>query len=335
MASYDQLGQSQKAPNPPVSDMSPQSLLANAFCKSNDEEGPHFPAPEMILQNPPTVSREGPSNSAKIPPTVSRDKSPSGGVNPHHLVAMAAHAIGSSIRPGTDRGHGSVGDLASWNDPGGIISGLDRATNERTFPILEAFASLCVWKSKAQVIAVSLQKDDIRRQVCLTIAENGGVDHKTISHVKDIWGILKELSDQYANERNKKADHGKWNGWTGDPPDAPKGVGNKHKQMLIRKIYTFSMLKNRTRIDRWWKRLHDFANRFQASKTAHETTEYMEDFHIGVNMLGSAVPLLQSSARSEEDWIHIVRYMSAATICLQPLLKNQVLCESWASECKG
>lgn len=59
------------------------------------------------------------------------------------------------------------------------------------------------------MITISLQKDDIQRRMCLTIAGNGGVDQKVISHAEEISATFKELSDQYARERNNSPDYGK------------------------------------------------------------------------------------------------------------------------------
>lgn len=98
-----------------------QNLLANASHGRTEQswEGPHSPAPEMILQDP--------------PPMVSRSRSLSDNVDLHQMVAMVVHEIGSTNRSS---------DLVSWNDPSGII--VDHTTNERTFSILEAFAFICI-----------------------------------------------------------------------------------------------------------------------------------------------------------------------------------------------
>lgn len=294
--------------------MSPQNLPANAsygLIEKSQEES-HSSVPEIL------------------PPMVSRGGSSSNNVDPHQIVAMVTQAIGSTIRPGMNKRHESDDSLASWNDS-------ERVKNERTFPILEAFASICIWKPKAQVIAVSLQKDDIQERMCLTVAGNRGVDPKVISHIREIWTILKELSDQYAEERNSKPDHGKWVGWTDVSPDPPKAIGKDHKQMLTRRIYTFSMSKNRKRITKWWKGLYGFAHQLGVgdSEAAAKFAELRRDFHIGVRMLGRVVPILEGSDKLEQDWILVLRSMNIATICFQPLLDHKWLCELWASECKG
>lgn len=105
--------------------------------------------------------------------------------DPHVLAALGAGSIGHLLPSRTvSASHGIVDD----ND-----------TNIRTFPVLDAIASLSITDSSAQVVAVALQVAFVKPKVVLTVAENGPVKPEVLAHITRMWGLLTIISNRYDN----------------------------------------------------------------------------------------------------------------------------------------
>jgi len=82
----------------------------------------------------------------------------------------------------------------------------ERGINIRTFPFLDAIASLSVYEERNQVFAVGMQLDCVNRLIRLTIAGNHRVEDKLVNHLTKLWEKLRALSDEYAEGRRSRGD---------------------------------------------------------------------------------------------------------------------------------
>jgi len=92
----------------------------------------------------------------------------------------------------------------------------ERDINIRTFPVLDAIASLSVYEEQNQVFAVAMQLDCVNRLIRLTITGNREIEDKLVNHLTKVWGKLRALSDEHAEKRRQR-EHGR------KPPEAPCG----------------------------------------------------------------------------------------------------------------
>lgn len=138
--------------------------------------------------------------------------------------------------------------------------GDDKATNRRTFPVLDAIASISVHDSHHEVFAVALQLDPMRREIRLTIAGNNGVSDVLVEHLTGVWQKLRTLSHQYAKARGLDV-------YEGDSTEIPAEVAFSSRVAIFRDIYRYSFEKQMRRVNKWRPGLalftHEFANRRQ------------------------------------------------------------------------
>ncbi|RPA93218.1 hypothetical protein L873DRAFT_1793776 [Choiromyces venosus 120613-1] len=150
-------------------------------------------------------------------------------LDPHHLVALMSY-IFRTKQDGSSRRF----DPTSINPEYGVTN--KHETNIGTFPILDAIASISVFKDKSQVVAVALQLDSKEREIRLTIAENQEVEPRVVHHLGSVWGKLQALSNEFAakggSDKNEERS-----------PDLPEYVALPLRMQ---------------RVEKWWSRLINF-----------------------------------------------------------------------------
>jgi len=162
-------------------------------------------------------------------------------LDPHRLVALMCHVF-EEEQDGSPRSL----DLRSINPQYGITS--KRDTSIRTFPILDALASLSISAEKSQVVAVSLQLDSKKREIRLIVAENRKVDSHVVGHLNSVWRILQtEFAVGRGSDVNEEGSS-----------NVPEEVALPLRVSLFRKVYRYSLKKQLKLAGKWWSDLLNF-----------------------------------------------------------------------------
>jgi len=152
----------------------------------------------------------------------------------------------------------------------GIIE--DYETNIRTFPVLDAIASISVRDDQHEVIAVALQLHPVRREIRLTIAGNAGVSSDLVEHLTNIWGKLRTLSNRY--EQNRGLDVCEPEGGS---PEIPAEVALSFRVAIFRDIYKYSFKKQMQRVKKWRPGLALFVREFASRRRDQELKVYEQN----------------------------------------------------------
>lgn len=253
--------------------------------------------------------------------------------DPHVLVALVSATIGHKIHLGdADRNHISSIDLSTINH--GIVH--DRATNLRTFPVLDAIASLSVSAPESQVIAVALQMDNENKEVRLTIAENGEVSQDVIDHITEVWAMMRTLSD--INNGLLLEPHSIRD--PSPPVPHPTALTGPYLLEMTRQLYSFSIEKILKRFNKWWGGLKEFEDKFKLRKTelpgSSELKQHfldmvlsMDDAHITLNRI------VASHWIPEVEWDNMITMMDGAVLDLDAIFDAAQICEVWAVQLNG
>lgn len=256
--------------------------------------------------------------------------------DPHVLVAMGSVAIGRKARHGARQDYSAESSCTPAN---GIID--DRKTSPRTFPILDAIASICVSEGRSQAVAVALQMNPRDRELRLTIAENTTVEEQTVQYLRRVWELLRTLSHQYAEYRHDWADSQKWDNYREDSPDTPVTQAiTSTKIDILALIYPFTLRKNIKRIEKWWPKLFAFTKRFRAARREKKRDEYEEAFLKTIFFIRGVVAQLRkefktSGSITRDSWAQIELAMDGAVMEAKIILDHRYQCELWADEQKG
>jgi len=177
-------------------------------------------------------------------------------VDPHTMVALMAGVAGAN--------HDHI-DRYTNITGGEIINGMldDEEGMRRTFPVLDAFASLSVSEPEHQVVAIALKLKQAEKKICFTIAENGEVKKSLTDYLLRIWELLQQLGMEFAAKREQGENPQQWKNYKGNSPGMPAGVGTDHRLAIFTRIYDYTKKKNRFRMEKWWPRLVEFMNRFE------------------------------------------------------------------------
>jgi len=116
-------------------------------------------------------------------------------LNVHDMVALMHVAIGVQYHY---MNHKTA--IAYLDIVGGSLG--PKEGKQRTFPVLDAPASICVSEPKGQVVAVAVQLQLKEKEICMTLAENREVKSEMVDHLTSICKKLKRLSKEFAVERN-------------------------------------------------------------------------------------------------------------------------------------
>ncbi|RPA94777.1 hypothetical protein L873DRAFT_1846363, partial [Choiromyces venosus 120613-1] len=246
-------------------------------------------------------------------------------LDPHHLVALMHETIGHHHH-NVSRHEDVVEKVV-----GGIID--DSNTNRRTFPVLDALASISVSEPRHQVVALALQLRSQERRIRLTIAENDDVKDSLVPYLTRVWGKLRALSKEYARQRAAGEDPQRWNGFRGDSPSMPPDVGLSLRVDIFREIFQYTMQKNQRRGGKWRHRFAALVRQLHKVRggNLHGLEKKLESAFLG---LDHAYYLLSKQSLTEEDWLHIMTIMSVAADRAKLVTEDNWTCEMLANELK-
>ncbi|RPB04245.1 hypothetical protein L873DRAFT_1460033 [Choiromyces venosus 120613-1] len=160
-------------------------------------------------------------------------------LDPHHLVALMHFQFQGEQARASRRL-----DPTSHSLKYGIRD--DHGTNVRTFPVLDALASIFVSQESSQVVAIALQLNSQKQEIRLTIAENQEVRPGQVNHLTKVWEKLQTLSGEYAKQRGSR-----WDKHEGMSPEIPWDVAFSLRAEIYSDIYQYSLKKQMKRITKW------------------------------------------------------------------------------------
>ncbi|KAG0127138.1 hypothetical protein HOY82DRAFT_82199 [Tuber indicum] len=253
-------------------------------------------------------------------------------LDPHHLVALMSHVF-DGARDGSSRRM----DPSLFSFEHGIVD--HHATNVRTFPILDAIASISVSQKQHQVIAVALQLDNKKKEIRLTIADNKQVSWTLLKHLRKLWKNLQTLSDNYAWRRNGGSDNPEY---PLEPPDIPVQVAHILKVQIFRDIYLYSIRKQIRRIEKWFQKLGEFMTVLLDTRGYPNLQGFEVNLFNGVTSLLVALELVAKlrdnpgSQLTDQEWAEVYRQSLMANEDVRVVLaaEHGVGCEVLAKELK-
>jgi hypothetical protein len=250
-------------------------------------------------------------------------------VDPHALVAI--QTVASWKYPTNINKRHNSGKYPPKN---GILPVDHDPTNTRTINILDAFASIAIYKPKGQVVAVAMQMDHEQERICLTIAENDTVPDEVIKHIEKVWGMLRELSDEYAKNRNLETPRG----YREKSPEMPViPSASRIKEMIGTEVYRFSSQKL---IARSKKRMAALWNYIVALYKAHKDGSLGDDKQekaLRESLLGGLTSLVEAYKWDNvsnkqlpiQDWVEFYKLITEAAELLDPVLNHTSVLERW------
>lgn len=246
----------------------------------------------------------------------------------HDLVALMSVAIGMDHHH-TNR----VSDIPMANIIGGIVDYEDG--NERTFPVLDSLANICVSRPKGEVVAVALQLQIDLEMIRLTIAKNDDVERNLVSYLTMIWNMLRALASQFAKERAQGSKASEWNDFVEVSPPIPPDVGRQLRMKIFRQIYTYTQEKNRHRVQKHWDGLHVFMKRFYATRQA-ELEGYELHLDTAYQALRCVFKEYDPKPIEEQDdlyWTNLFALLEVATNRVKKIAgKNNYWCNTLSVE---
>ncbi|PUU81797.1 hypothetical protein B9Z19DRAFT_1062368 [Tuber borchii] len=181
---------------------------------------------------------------------------------------------------------------------GGIVR--DEDANERTFPVLDALANICISKPKGQVVAVALQLDKQVKRICLTIAENKTVEDEQVRYLASIWRMLKILASRYTNWREEPSDPYRWKDFLDVSPQMPERVERDLRISIFCQIYRYLRDKNQLRIKKHWPPLCSFMEAFSKTNSS-QLEEYELDLTTAFQALKFAIEDYHPTPVNQQD----------------------------------
>jgi hypothetical protein len=164
---------------------------------------------------------------------------------------------------------------------------LHQQVNDRTVPILDALAELCVEDPNEDVVAIGLRLH--LPNVQLLVATNDVTPKDTtIQHINELWNLLKQISDRhFADKFHELVDVGM----------SPKVYCSTEEEMslcsdLLRRVFRYGYLKFRKRHDKYWKVFEKFHDAWVA---LGDEQNYGEDL---LDVLG---PFMEDLANLSSD----------------------------------
>lgn len=253
--------------------------------------------------------------------------------DPHVLVALGAGSIGHQLRAGTENPRD--GSSPTLSDSHGITD--DDDTNIRTFPVLDAIASLSVADASGQVVAVALQVDFSQQRIVLTVAENGPVNREVLAHISHMWLQLSFISNKY--DILRRNDPAVSDSTLPPSPPIPVSLGIEPlRTVLIESIYRYSILKTQSRFDRWWVKLARFAILLQGREVSNVSG--LRDSFINTVIIISESRQILEKIRTKthitaHEWKSLIYTMDGIIPNVAALLSDKTQCEEWAKELQG
>ena len=255
-------------------------------------------------------------------------------MNPDAVVALAAATFGKTS---------STKALGLRSSTGELTDGLHPDLDHRTVPVLDALAAICVKKDQHDVAAVALKLK--LPKIELFLATNDETpEQETVKHLKDVWQILKELSDLHfhGSDEKKEVDLRE------DSPPLQLSTEKQHSLVnkLHRLVYKHSYLKLSRRHDKYEKVIQRFWDLLN-DKNSKNKEDFMdeEEQSLRGQMLRLTVCLAGYLRLLDEyhevDWNVDDNQMSKFTALLGGILKLAKIiladgeaCERWMDELK-
>ena len=252
-------------------------------------------------------------------------------LDPHHIIAILhlAHLKQQDTPPGPlDSTHRTYKyDITNDCDAG--------IGTSRVFPVLDAIASLSVYKEQHQVVAVALQLDSEKQIVRLTIAENCEVEDQLISHLTNIWGKLQTLSDKYTKHREPDL-----SGCMS--PEIPQEIAVPLKAEIFRELCLFSLNKHMSRVCKWGNEFLLFMRAFNKSRRGVDLDEFEQNLYdVGTALIYLITSLADLDANPEKeltmDWEEMFGESMVVSAGIGAVLANKSgqCCEVLASKLQG
>lgn len=150
-----------------------------------------------------------------------------------------------------------------------------------------------------------------------------------MDYIESVWLKLQELSDAYARGRQEGPHPDQWSYYFLDSPKVPVVPASAAKdavpiiEALVEQIYGYTFQKFTRRIDKWWKPLKSFRDRFEQSTCrsdpglAKEFLRMMLSFENGLASLHS------------KDWAGVVQLMDYSVKKGEAILESKASCEYW------
>jgi len=238
-----------------------------------------------------------------------------------------------NVAIGNDAHHTSrKNDIPLEHVTGGLLEADDE--KERTFPILDALASICVSEPEKQVVAIGLQLNLSDGKVCLTVAENGNVKKGLLAYLRQAWELMRQLSMEFKEDRVQRYSPREHMQYRKVSPRMPEGVGQDIRISLFRHIYLYTKRKNDLRVSKWLGPLEKFMQRFYKYQNAQ--TEGLEGYNQNLDAafraLRGAYKDLGSkprSAQTSHHWKALYALLEVATFYIQRLTQtNRWICDS-------
>jgi len=210
----------------------------------------------------------------------------------------------------------------------------DDIINFHTCYILDALAHLSVSQERSQVVALGLQFNQATNQARLIVAENTNVADGLISHLKDIWGNLQELSNIYDLQRRMRSEVLQL-----VSPDMGVDVGQSLKKKIFGDIYQYSWKKQANRIAKWLGPLGNFMKVFKNYPLGQGSEHIVSlcHFHMAMVSVNGKLCDNASSPLMYEEWEDVYRQTSTANEIAKIILKarGESSCEALASRLHG
>ncbi|KAG0134442.1 hypothetical protein HOY82DRAFT_668468 [Tuber indicum] len=242
-------------------------------------------------------------------------------LNPHHLLALMQNTIGivdhHEIRETLIEASKVIGH------------------NKRTFPVLDALASLCVSKSRGQVVALALQLSQRDKKLRLTIAENDEVDDSIVPYLRSLWCQIQRLSTIFQQGRQIRHETSEDPNIPPGSPPLPRDVAYDLRLALFREIHMHTIVKNQSRIRKYWHDFNIFMDRLYAKRGLNlEGLEAnLADVFFAQKYVKELCTLSQLQSADADYWHKSYRFMRCASYLISEMLKEgDTSCEKLEKE---
>ncbi|PUU81811.1 hypothetical protein B9Z19DRAFT_1062375 [Tuber borchii] len=245
-----------------------------------------------------------------------------------HLVALMSVAIGDKAHHTHRQNPIPLTDIT-----GGILD-YDEG-KKRTFPILDALASICVSNPEKQVVALGLQLKLSEGKLCLTIAQNEQVKSGLVNYLQQVWSMLQGMSVKFKAKRSALGQTAESEQYRRVSPNIPDDVAWDSRIRLFRCIYLYTRDKNQKRVKKPLDTLAEFMERFYKSQGTQHTGS-RADLDFAFRALRGAYKNFDSKVTVPQDdrfWESLYALLEEATCAVTRIIQNHpVFCSVLVNE---
>jgi hypothetical protein len=244
-------------------------------------------------------------------------------MNPDAVVALVSSTFKGNRSQEASMGH---------RHPMSLRTGRRQQVNDRTVPILDAFAALCVEDPNEDVVAIGLRLH--LPKVQLLVATNDVIPKDTtIQHINELWALLQKISDRHFPAKSHEL-----GGMSG------KVYLSTEEEMflyndLLRRVYRYGYLKFRKRHDKCWKVFEKFHEAWVAFRDEQNYEDERKDLLKLLGPFMSHLDVLSSDIDTyhRKNWNVDDRQMSEDFTPLlevileeaNTILADRTACERW------